>query len=292
MSRFALLTLFIASAASAQISLTFGQNAPTASFAPSACNNQATLTWSVVATQQVCGPLELFVATTTCGDQPGVNDLDLGSQQLNIGTTSGTKTIQFNELPDFSGSTDGGSSCGAAAEKTWKVCAVYQANNAGFGAVPCGTKLKVEKSTTISYDGKPPAAPSLTDATGIDRGIRARAAASGDAKLVRFGTRLKDSTDPFDFRTEAVIEGDGAEGRIGGLENGFDYEVAAVAVDAAGNTSTQSAVIEATPTETLGFWDAYKKAGGTEQGGCASAPGLFASAAVMFGLWISRRKRS
>lgn len=298
MLRLAALTFLISTTALAQfqqIQLTFGTAANSAAFSPSSCGGQTTLNWTVLPSQQqACSAsMALFVAETTCPDTgPATGDYDLGSAPLNrTGTSSGTRTIEFGRLPGFTGSTDGGAVCGSAVERSWKVCAVFEQAN-GFGINPCGTKTFVKKDVRISYDGRAPNAPTLTAAEGVERGIQISATLPADAKTVRFGSRISGSGAPFSFSTEVVAENSTAKARINGLENGVTYEVTAVAADEAGNRSGESNIIEAIPTETLGFWDAYKKAGGTEEGGCSSAPGVVTTAAIGFALWVSRRRRS
>lgn len=294
MSRLAALTLLFSSAAFAQVlsplTLTFPSNTETLTFSGADCANRTTLTWQVNLSAQPCNQLKLFVtAASTCPKEPATGDYDLGAETITAGT-QGTKTIEFSQLPGFTAA-DAGVTCGQQAERTWKVCGYFEANSPGsFGF--CTTKTDTTDSIPITYDGEPPVAPTLTEAIGVEKGIRVRASATDDASLVRFGARLLGDAAPFNFSTEVAVEGDAAEGRIEGLENGFSYEVVAVAVDPAGNQSAESGSLEATPTETLGFWDAYKRAGGTEDGGCASAPGLFVVTAVMSALWIFRRRRS
>lgn len=298
MLRLAALTFLISTTALAQfqqIQLTFGTSANSAAFSPSSCGGQTTLNWTVLPSQQqVCSAsMALFVAETTCPDTgPATGDYDLGSAPLTqTGTSSGTRTIDFARLPGFTGSTDGGAVCGSAVQRSWKVCAVFEQAN-GFGINPCGTKTFVKKDARLSYDGLAPNAPTLTTAEGVERGIQLSATLPDDAKTVRFGSRIAGTGTAFTFSTEVVVETATVGARITGLQNGLTYEVTAVAADEAGNSSGESNVLEATPTETLGFWDAYKKSGGTEQGGCSSAPGLVATAAIGFALWVSRRRRS
>lgn len=294
MLRIALVSALVSSAAFAQIQLTFPSNATSASFSPASCSGRTTLSWTVPVIVQVCDTVEFFVTETACTDNGVVaGDYDLGTESVaTTGVRTGTKTIDFNRLPGISGTADGGFFCGAPVEKPWRVCAVYEVNNpTGFGGF-CTQRSARKDSVTLSYDGKPPAVPTLVEAVGVERGVRVIADVGEDADLVRFGTRRTGEDVPYTFNTEIAAEAASATTRITDLENGVQYDVVAVAVDQAGNVSAESNVIQAIPTETLGFWDAYKKAGGAEQGGCTSAPGLLSAAALTLAIWISRRKKS
>jgi hypothetical protein len=56
--------------------------------------------------------------------------------------------------------------------------------------------------------------------------------------------------------------------RVSGLVNGTPYEVRVFGISEAGNASTASDPLVETPQEVNDFWEAYRVAGGDEQGGC------------------------
>lgn len=78
------------------------------------------------------------------------------------------------------------------------------------------------------------------------------------------------------------------------LEPGETLYMAMVSSDETGNNSPMGDVVTAEAIATSDFWAAYKDAGGSEEGGCAStsltpSPWLLVFAFVAF--WTSRRKR-
>jgi hypothetical protein len=87
---------------------------------------------------------------------------------------------------------------------------------------------------------------------------------------------------------------------VKGLEDGISYGVAVVVIDSHGNASPPAEVIYETPVRMQGFYDLYRGAGGTTDGGlCALAPGesprapLGGTAALLFGVavLVTRRRR-
>jgi hypothetical protein len=80
--------------------------------------------------------------------------------------------------------------------------------------------------------------------------------------------------------------------RLGGLQNGTTYDVWIVAYSEAGNASDASEKSTGTPAPVDDFYEVYRKAGGSSQGGCQSTgAGELASALlVMVGLLMCRRR--
>ncbi len=122
------------------------------------------------------------------------------------------------------------------------------------------------------------------------------------------GTRVRDSNcpagDPFVSGKPPTAEMEkyrcgesgtttGAELQITGLTNYVPYAVAIGAIDQQGNAGALSEVKCSMPKETVDFWSAYKKAGGTGGGGyCAFGHGKSAAsalAAAAFGLALLAR---
>jgi hypothetical protein len=81
------------------------------------------------------------------------------------------------------------------------------------------------------------------------------------------------------------------EFRIKGLQNEIPYVVGVVAVDAAGNASAiETAVVQA-PVTTIGFYDAYKAAGGQASGCSYGGRGASGVALLVLALALGWRRR-
>jgi hypothetical protein len=103
------------------------------------------------------------------------------------------------------------------------------------------------------------------------------------------------------YRVEATEQGTtnvsrspevtGDSRRISGLRNGVPYEVRVVGISEAGNESTPSEPLVGTPQLVNDFWEGYRSAGGSEQGGCGTGG---AGALALLGLvpLALRRSRS
>jgi hypothetical protein len=125
-----------------------------------------------------------------------------------------------------------------------------------------------------------PVAPSVTNVTVTDSRIRVEFDPSTSPDLLRY--RVLFSTEPL---TEGALPDElEVEGRTFGnpevesgevtvdLAAGQTVYVAVAAQDETGNFSPLSNVTEGTALETTDFWEAYKQAGGREEGGCSHTP--------------------
>lgn len=297
MHRFTALTLLVSSVALAQttgaLRLSYpGSTQETLTFSPNDCSFSAQVSWSFTGLTPSCGPLKMWVTTGTC-TAPGAGDYDLGTTTLQTTPPqNGTKTVEFSRLPGFGDPADGGFACGGSGKRAWRVCASYKGNGAGAITL-CGTTQDIQADLGLEYDGIPPGVPTITEALGADEAIRVRATVDADTTAVRFAVRPQGDGTDFAFGNEVATSTTDVERRIDGLVNGQSYEIAAVALDAAGNQSAVSSTVFATPIRTAGFFERYKEAGGTEAGGCSAAPGLLGALAFIgAALLISRRKRS
>jgi MYXO-CTERM domain-containing protein len=94
-----------------------------------------------------------------------------------------------------------------------------------------------------------------------------------------------------DFVCSSLIT-TGTDFRIKGLQNGIPYVVGVAAVDAAGNASPASTALVQAPVPTVGFYDAYRAAGG-QASGCSYGGGSAGGAALLvlaLGLGWRRRR--
>lgn len=263
---------------------------------PDDCDATVPVTWQYTGTNaSPCSELELWVTTSTsCGNDPGSADLVLPEVPVGNVTSPGSQRITFQprELPVFS-SADGGNTCGGASqiEQVHRVCGKVSVLDSF--TFQCNRAVTSGNQTTITYDAKPPAAPTISSVVGLDGALSVQVEASGsDVSLIRVSARREGSTDVAGSAEGSVTQ---ANYRVTGLENGVTYEVTATAVDEAGNESAASAAQVGTPVETRGLYEVYRRAGGSETGGCGAAGGGLAGGAVLaaLGLWLfARRGRS
>lgn len=265
------------------------------------CSDQITVNWNVanVSVSGSCGGMDIWASTRTCDTTNGPTGSDqlIGtvSQNTMLSQTTGSFTFAVTKLPIFSTSTgvDGGTSsttaCGDATEKSANICArlgyVTSIYSGGCTFAPASS------TPTVNYDALPPDVPSITNVEGLDSALMVTVSSSSDAQTVRV-----EYQDPAtgNFVTGVDIPFSSTDtGRIEGLTNGVTYNLQALAIDAAGNTSaTSTPTVPGTPLHTEGFWDRYKELGGTESGGCeAAGGGLVAWAALVAARLISRRRR-
>jgi hypothetical protein len=263
---------------------------------PTSCSATVPVTWQFAgAGANPCSVLKLWVTTSTsCGNDPGSTDLVLPDVPAGNVATPGAQRITFqpSQLPVFS-SGDGGNTCGGASqiEQVHRVCGKVSALDTF--TFQCNRAVTSGNQTTITYDAKPPAAPSISSVVGVDGALSVKVEASGsDVSIIRVAARRQGSTD-----VAGQVEGsvDQSTYRVTGLENGVVYEVTATAEDEAGNESAASEAQLGTPVKTRGLYEVYRQAGGSETGGCGAAGGGLAGGAVLaaLGLWLfARRGRS
>ncbi|MGZ3458618.1 MAG: MXAN_2561 family MXYO-CTERM-anchored protein [Archangium sp.] len=268
----------------------------TTSVGPSACGKQTPFTWKVVGTP--CVDLSLWITTDSgCKDasssQTSGSSVDLDSiARSTIIQNGGTGTGNFDIslLPIFSTPTgDGGTTtCGAEGiESTMRLCAATKQTDF-VGS--CNTAVTAATPLKIVYDTKKPNAPSIDSVSSLDEALEISFSAPSDAAKVRLvalsgGVQVTQNTQRVELGPV----------KLGGLENGVTYELQLYAIDAADNESDAFATGEGTPVKTLGFYEKYREAGGSEMGGCNAAGGGLAGGSVLaaLGLWLfSRRNRS
>jgi uncharacterized protein (TIGR03382 family) len=290
--------VLVSTVASAQVQVTlrFANGTDTLSVSPNDCGTQrVVVTWNSAGT--ACQELAVWLAEgTECQDTASqqTTRFSLTSVPQTSLNQTRTGTIEFDvsSLP-FSAPTDGGArTCGATGfEQQFRVCASTKAvdpYNIGGGCSNTVTKATPAK---LTYDAQPPAVPTIESVDGLDQALRVRVSEpTGSARVKLYVTQpdgtLAASPD------QGVGQGDF---EVEDLENGVTYLLTATAIDAAGNESAQSEVLDGTPTKTNGFFEEYVNAGGKETGGCGAAGGGVAGGAVLavLGFWLfSRRNRS
>ncbi len=268
----------------------------TFAFGASSCHDNLLVGWTanLIGTQP-CGPLHLWTTTHECGDSalPGdhpLNDVD----QLTVQSIrQGTLQLSLADLPGFDSTTDGGLACGVSGvELVHRVCGSVNTAYSCFsiGVTPQPTRAR---PFTITYDTKPPSAPTLDDISAFDGTARIAFTANTDTETV--GAQVLGPTNS-DFVERAVVSASQGNVLVKDLQNvGSDggpvYLFRLVGYDLAGNQSEPSAEVPATILHTNGFWGAFRERGGTDPAGCSAAPATFlAPLLIALGLWATRRR--
>lgn len=289
----ALLLSSVASAQSVSATLTSATTQNTVSFGPSDCGGRTvSVTWTVTGTP--CSDLSLWLtqANKECGTAAESGDKALDSIPIATlrSTPGGTGTFTFNvnQLP-FS-TTDGGGGCSTLTDEvTFRVCGAVSGQTSYYDPTCSSTATKATPLKVV-FDGKPPDAPAIESASGLDGAVTAKVSEPADTVTLR----LVVSQGETEVKTVTQDVGKGAL-KVTGLENEVTYTLVAYAIDDAGNVSAASEPKEATPLKTNGFLEEYLNAGGQETGGCGAAGGGVAGGAVLavLGFWLSsRRNRS
>lgn len=286
--------LLVSSAAFGQIQIQSLNGADTLSVGPSQCGSTVPFNWTT-SFVPCSGDLELWITVdSSCkdsaDDQTGATfELDsISATTITNQNGQGQSSFPVSSLPLFS-SGDGGAGCGASGiSQTVRLCAAALRQPDIYSG--CTSTVRVSTPLRISYDTQPPGAPTISGVSGLDKALRVNVSAPNDANRVRVVV-LRDDVE-VSSRTEGVDVG---SIRVENLENEVTYQVRAYAIDEADNESEQFATGEGTPTRSLGFYEKYREAGGTETGGCGATGGGLAGGAVLavLGIWLSsRRNRS
>jgi hypothetical protein len=251
------------------------------------CNLELVVTWTYhYNVGFLCTPLKLWSTEGECGEAPGTNDVryDDVSQLVITNTRTGTFTVPVAELPGFKSGTE--TPCGSRnLNKTHKVCGVIE-----YAQTTCGftTQPKLQASPLkIVYDTVAPSPPVITDVTALDQSATVTFSADTDSAYVLAEVRAQGSAD---FVSAGEVVASAGRIKVTGLVNGTTYDLQLRARDANGNVSEPSAPVPVKPIRTVGFWGAYRDAGGTDPGGCSTAPGLVPGLLLLWPLW--RRRRS
>jgi hypothetical protein len=271
-----------------RIELSFGTGAEPEKTVTKDCGASIPLTWTVtVVSGTLCDDLEIWATRGSCGDAPAAGDLEIAGITLTTQNT-GTVNVEVSELPAFT-ATDGGVACGAANQEVeHKICAALEWNS-----FLCGSGNAVARAVTpgiVSFDSKPPAAPTITKVQPLDARLTVSVSTAADTSGYRVEHRAT-SADAGTFTASPIVDVSRGSVELTGLENGTEYEIRAIAVDAVGNTSPPSKSARGTPVLTSGFAGEYSKAGGLEQGGGCSVGMGGLGTVSLFAAWALMRSR-
>ncbi|MDX2014882.1 MAG: hypothetical protein SFW67_32095 [Myxococcaceae bacterium] len=257
---------------------------------PSRCGSSQIVfwLWNQVGTQP-CNNMRLWATSgDSCGTEPksGDKEYDSVNALLISSLRQGQITFNIDELPAFA---TGATPCGGSFTKNveHRICAAVPASLQCFGLQ--NPQTQSASPLRIIYDVEPPPAPILSEVRGVDKGLRIPISVSSDTVEVIPFVRAQGETD-FTARSRVTLGGS-KELLIEGLGNDTTYDVKAQSVDGAGNVSVDSGLVSGTPRKVLGFWAAYRDAGGQDMGGCQSTPSLMVPAVLAL-LAFSRRRRS
>lgn len=262
------------------------------------CAAERTVTWT--RTGALCETLYFWVSSDgVCTRAPAAADLSL--QQVAAGDTTtmnGTLTLRASAALAA-----GGDTCESQTTTTsFKLCASTRRVSQIIGGAGCEDAYASVGTPAIDlvYDPEPPATPSAPAVTGLDSALSASVTAPSDAASMTVQVLSLVAGEDGGSITGSVVSSRtqisaNTVFRLDGLQNGVEYAVQAIAIDAAGNESDPSAVTLGTPIASNGFYGGYLDAGGSETGGCTAAGGGITGCAVLasLGIWLSsRRKRS
>jgi hypothetical protein len=278
-----------------------GTSADTVTIGVSGCNETIPLLWTntltfLLTNQCSQSPLKIWASEgSSCPESPGSNDFaiaDVPSSTVDA-IKSGRTSVRVADLPGFSraAASDGGTElpCGSATPftKTHVICG--SASYALLAGISCATATKLAATPLkIIYDTQPPTAPKVTEYAAQDQAVRVGFTVDSDTSKVLVEAR---GPDDLDYVSRGETTASATYVRAEGLTNNVVYKVRLRAKDVAGNVSEASdPPIEVTPIQTLGFWGAYKQAGGTDAGGCSTGVGLAPLLLVAFALRRPRKQ--
>lgn len=240
--------------------------------------------WNQLGTQP-CNNMRIWATEGSCGNEPQAADKEYDAVNPLLITTAklGTVTVVIDELPGFKAGSS--TPCGGAETltKEHKICASVPASLQCFGLQ--NPQTVTASPLRIIYDAQPPSAPIISSVSLQDKALKLEFSVSSDTTAVVPFVRLQGEADF--IRREAISLGTGRTAVVDGLLNGSTYDVKLRAFDLAGNESADSEIVSGTPRRTVGFWGAYREAGGTDAGGCSSAPALVPLLALG---WFFRRR--
>jgi uncharacterized protein (TIGR03382 family) len=187
-----------------------------------------------------------------------------------------------------------GKSCTTTTSETIYVC--VQGTAAGGGDPKFGFAVG-----TLTIDLVAPVAVTGVRASGGENALEVAWSDPADPDTGRYRVSAQSVIDPQNLATSAVDPRDtrphlsdivaGGSHRVEGLVQDVVYKVIVYAFDQADNQSDPSNLASASPVEVRDFWEAYRDAGGREQGGCAGGPAGLASLAVAAGTALLLRRR-
>jgi hypothetical protein len=264
------------------------------------CTTNLVGTWTSALSGVPCSAMHIWVtgaAECQSDGNPGSTDVMLPDvpQSQFIGKPMQTGNVQFTVAQMVgAGAADGGSgTCGAGNfQSTFLLCASINMDTTTL----CTTKQVVvtqfanKTAASIRYDTLAPDPPTLTAVESLDSALSVTYTVSANTDttqdFVQVQFKLDTAPDTAWAAANNPIAANVSNQTINGLANGLKYDVRAVAIDAAKNTSGPSNVLTGTPVASSGFWGHYRQAGGEAQG-CTTAPGVAVALAL---LWLRRRR--
>ncbi len=169
-----------------------------------------------------------------------------------------------------------GISCASSTNPTIFVCAHDTTHNIlASGSIPLNTVAPGAPTGVIATPGE-----NALTVTWTGPG--------GSPAATTFMARATSAEDPGNHDSSQVS---GNSVRLGGLQTGVTYTVVVFAFSQFNNRSPPSVSTTGAPVPVTDFWEAYRDAGGGEQGGCgAGSAGAFSALLLPLALW--RRRRS
>lgn len=256
-------------------------------FGPSRCGETVRLTWTYTPSLgTACSELTLWsTAQSSCGDGPASGDVTYPSvsQVVLVGAKTGAIDVKLVELPGFVSQTlsDGGVTnpvvCGAPDTLVEHlICGSATSGGlTGCFNLPLTPPKMRASPMKLVFDTKPPTAPVIVEENATNESATITFEKNTDAAfVVATATEVVEdggAPDPVESPKAAATQG---TVKVTDLTNNRTYSVQLHFIDAADNVGPKSEPVLVTPIPTVGFWGAYQRAGGTDQGGCSISLGL------------------
>ncbi len=214
----------------------------------------------------------------------------VGTQITGTGQSMAAQVLDTGQFVTASGR-----SCSTAGDQTIYVCVQGTPSGGGsnFGFATGNLTLSVSPPPAPINVNVSPGDSALN--VSWDPGVATTAAPADSQEYVVEATVVgttPGASDPTPVHTSGRVTAEDL--RFSGLVNNVIYAVRVFAFSKAGNESAASDPVEGMPEPVADFWDAYKNAGGREQGGCASGAGAAGALGLLLAaasLVVLRRRK-
>ena len=180
----------------------------------------------------------------------------------------------------------------------WTIALVYESSSSLLG-----TSTYSKSQAILTLDASRPTPPTELRTVGGETAVEVKWTASSSAvsyeiwadtaPIASRVTRPEEA--PSGLKVKSVEGGDTTSGSISGLRTGVTYYIVVLALDEVGNLSAVSEEVTGATAPTTDFFEAYKAAGGAEEGGQCSAStpaaGWMTMASLGVAMWLIRRRR-
>jgi hypothetical protein len=141
------------------------------------CDDLVQAAWNTSLQGVACSDLVFWLSEPECAETPPASSDASASRVQTVAQETwslqnqGAFTFAVKDLPAFkySSTADGGGiACGAAEERTYRLCAHFQVDASGYANCASKSNAKMLQPPTVTYDGEPPAPPTLEALAELD----------------------------------------------------------------------------------------------------------------------------